>query len=134
MGADDCDDMEGCGIRAGDQFLASQLGAIMASPAWRTQRSLAIITFDEDAYDHEHPAQRVATLVLGSAGVRAGLRVARPLHPLQPAADDRGRARARDADPQRPLRAADQRRLRRAVAGGFRSPSGRPATMPPRSS
>jgi YVTN family beta-propeller protein len=72
IGADDCDDMEGCGIRAGDRFLAAQLGAIMASPAWRTQRSLAIVTFDEDAYAHEHPAQRVATLVLGSAGVRAG--------------------------------------------------------------
>src|SRR5262249_53572153 len=72
VGADDCDDMEGCGIRAGDRFLAGQLGSIMASAAWRTQRSLAIITFDEDAYDHERPAQRVATLVLGSAGVRAG--------------------------------------------------------------
>ncbi len=72
VGPDDCDDMEGCGIRAGDRFLASQLGTIMASPAWRTQRSLAIITFDEDAYDHERPAQRVATLVLGSAAVRAG--------------------------------------------------------------
>ncbi len=69
---DDCSDMEGCGIRAGDQFLATQLGSVLASPAWRTQRSLAIITFDEDAYDHERPAQRVATLVLGSAGVREG--------------------------------------------------------------
>src|ERR1700733_15394112 len=69
---DDCSDMEGCGIRAGDQFLATELGSILASPAWRTQRSLVIITFDEDAYDHERPAQRVATLVLGSAGVRKG--------------------------------------------------------------
>ena len=69
---DDCADMEGCGIAAGDKFLATQLGAIMASPAWRTQRSLAIITFDEDGYDHEHPAQRVLTLMLGSAGVRPG--------------------------------------------------------------
>jgi YVTN family beta-propeller protein len=69
---DDCADMEGCGIAAGDKFLAAELGAIMASPAWRTQRSLAIITFDEDGYDHEHPAQRVLTLMLGSAGVRAG--------------------------------------------------------------
>jgi YVTN family beta-propeller protein len=72
VGVNDCDDMEGCGIRAGDRFLADQLGQIMRSPAWRTQRSLAIITFDEDAYDHEHPAQRVSTLVLGSAGVRRG--------------------------------------------------------------
>ncbi len=69
---DDCADMEGCGIRAGDRFLASELGAIMRSPAWRTQRSLAIITFDEDGYNHERPAQRVATLILGSAGVRHG--------------------------------------------------------------
>jgi YVTN family beta-propeller protein len=72
VGADDCSDMEGCGIRAGDRFLAAELGAVMRSPAWRTQRSLAVITFDEDAYDHERPAQRVPTLILGSAGVRQG--------------------------------------------------------------
>ncbi len=72
VGINDCDDMEGCGIRAGDRFLANQLGQIMRSPAWRRQRSLAVITFDEDAYDHERPAQRVPTLVLGSAGVRRG--------------------------------------------------------------
>jgi YVTN family beta-propeller protein len=72
VGINDCDDMEGCGIRAGDRFLANQLGTIMRSPAWRTQRSLAIITFDEDAYGHERPAQRVPTLVLGSTGVRRG--------------------------------------------------------------
>ena len=69
---DDCADMEGCGIAAGDAFLAQELGMIMASPAWRTQRSLAIITFDEDAQDYQHPAQRVPTIILGSAGVRPG--------------------------------------------------------------
>jgi YVTN family beta-propeller protein len=69
---DDCSDIEGCGIKAGDSFLAAELGAIMRSPAWRTQRSLAIITFDEDGYDHQHPAQRVPTIILGSAGVRQG--------------------------------------------------------------
>ncbi len=69
---DDCFDMEGCGIRAGDGFLRQQLGLIMRSPAWTRQRSLAIITFDEDNYDHEHPAQKVVTLVLGSRGVRQG--------------------------------------------------------------
>lgn len=68
----DCADMEGCGIKDGDAWLATQLGEIMRSPAWRTQRSLAIITFDEDGYDHEHPAQRVPTIVLGSARVRQG--------------------------------------------------------------
>ncbi len=69
---DDCSDMEGCGIRAGDNFLRAELGAIMRSPAWRTQRSLAIITLDEDAQDHQRPAQRVATIMIGSAGVRQG--------------------------------------------------------------
>jgi YVTN family beta-propeller protein len=69
---DDCSDMEGCGIAAGDAFLRQELGAIMRSPAWTRQRSLAIITFDEDGYDFQHPAQRVATIVLGSRGVRQG--------------------------------------------------------------
>jgi hypothetical protein len=69
---DDCSDIEGCGIAAGDAFLAKELGMIMASPAWLTQRSLAIITFDEDAQDYQHPAQRVPTIIVGSDGVRAG--------------------------------------------------------------
>jgi hypothetical protein len=72
VAANDCTDMEGCGIRSGDNFLRAELGAILQSAAWRTQRSLAIITVDEDGFDHEHPAQRVATIVLGSAGVRQG--------------------------------------------------------------
>jgi YVTN family beta-propeller protein len=68
----DCADMEGCGIRDGDNFLATELTEIMRSPAWRTQRSLAIITFDEDGYDYQHPAQHVATVIIGSRGVRQG--------------------------------------------------------------
>jgi YVTN family beta-propeller protein len=72
IGVNDCDDMEGCGIRAGDRFLARQLGQIMRSPAWRTQRSLAIVSFDEDDIDRERPAQRVPTLLLASTGVRHG--------------------------------------------------------------
>jgi len=69
---DDCFDMEGCGIAAGDGFVRQELGLIMRSPAWTTQRSLAIITFDEDGYDYEHPAQKVATIMIGSRGVRQG--------------------------------------------------------------
>jgi YVTN family beta-propeller protein len=69
---DDCFDMESCGIKAGDGFLKAELGLIMRSPAWTRQRSLAVITFDEDAQDYQHPAQRVATIVLGSRGVRPG--------------------------------------------------------------
>ena len=64
--------MEGCGLAAGDAFLQTELTAIMRSPAWRTQRSLAIITFDEDAQDYQHPAQRVPTIILASQGVRRG--------------------------------------------------------------
>ena len=93
---DDCADMEGCGIAAGDEFLKTELTAIMNSPAWRTQRSLAISTFDEDAQDFQHPAQRVPTIVLASAGVKAGYQDAtRYTHYslLQPAPHDRGRPR-----------------------------------------
>jgi len=72
IGPNDCSDMEGCGIHAGDRFLAAELGAVLRSPAWRTQRSLAIITVDEDNYDHPNPPQRVATLLLASSGVRHG--------------------------------------------------------------
>jgi YVTN family beta-propeller protein len=73
----DCTDMEACGIRAGDTFLEQELSEIMRSPAWRTQRSLAIITFDEDdyyqhRYSYQRPAQRIPTIILGSAGVRQG--------------------------------------------------------------
>jgi len=66
VGADDCYDMEGCGIRAGDNFLRSVVADITRSEAWRTQSSLIAITFDEDGYDYERPAQLVPTIVLGS--------------------------------------------------------------------
>jgi YVTN family beta-propeller protein len=72
IGPNDCSDMEGCGIHAGDVFLARELGAVMRSPAWRAQRSLAIISVDEDNYDHPNPPQRIATLLLASSGVRHG--------------------------------------------------------------
>ncbi len=68
----DCSDMEACNITAGDTFLERTLRPILASPAWRTERSLVIITFDEDNYGYERPAQLVPTVVLGSADVREG--------------------------------------------------------------
>ncbi|MGW7001908.1 alkaline phosphatase family protein [Streptomyces sp. NPDC054933] len=72
LSADDCDDMEGCGVTAGDTWLSQTLPTIFNSPAWKTQRSLLIITWDEDAADGQQPSQRIPTLVLGSQGVRAG--------------------------------------------------------------
>jgi hypothetical protein len=71
-GADDCSDMEGCGIKAGDTFLKQTVGEIMASKAWTTQRSLLFVTFDEDRYDKERPAQLIPTIALASTGVKAG--------------------------------------------------------------
>jgi Phosphoesterase family len=71
-GADDCSDMEGCGIRAGDTFLKETIGDILASKAWTTQRSLLLVTFDEDRYDKERPAQLIPTIALASTGVKQG--------------------------------------------------------------
>jgi hypothetical protein len=72
LGANDCDDMEGCGIRAGDRWLQSLTGALFHSPAWTTQRTLLVITWDEDAEDGQHPAQRIPTIVVGSRMVKQG--------------------------------------------------------------
>jgi hypothetical protein len=71
--ANDCDDMEGCGITAGDTWLSQTLPTIFKSPAWTNQRSLLIITWDEDAADGQADLQKIPTLVLGSQGsVRQG--------------------------------------------------------------
>jgi hypothetical protein len=72
LSADDCDDMEGCGVKAGDTWLSKTLPAIFNSPAWTTQRSLLILTWDEDAADGQKQLQRIPTIVLGSQGVKAG--------------------------------------------------------------
>jgi hypothetical protein len=66
--ANDCDDMEGCGITAGDTWLSQTLPTIFNSPAWTKQRSLLIITWDEDAADGQTDLQKIPTLVLGSQG------------------------------------------------------------------
>lgn len=71
-GANDCADMEGCGIKAGDSFLERTVGEILASPAWTTQRSLLFVTFDEDRYDRERPAQLIPTIAIASKGLRTG--------------------------------------------------------------
>ncbi|MDH6121767.1 hypothetical protein ABH930_002954 [Kitasatospora sp. GAS204A] len=66
--ADDCDDMEACGITAGDTWLSQTLPGILNSPAWTTQRSLLVITWDEGAVKSFGPGypNRVPTLLLGS--------------------------------------------------------------------
>ena len=72
IGPNDCDDMEGCGITAGDSWLKTVATELFDSPAWRTQPCMLIVTWDEDAEDGQHPAQRVPTLVIGSQLVKRG--------------------------------------------------------------
>ena len=72
MGPNDYYDMEGGGISAGDTFLRQALSKVFRSPAWTDQRSLIVITFDEDYGNGERPAQLVPTIVLGSQGVKQG--------------------------------------------------------------
>ncbi|MFD0638251.1 alkaline phosphatase family protein [Catenulispora yoronensis] len=72
---DDCDDMESCGITAGDNWLKATLPTIFNSPAWTQQKSLLILTWDEGAtkaYGPNYP-NRIPTLLLGSQNtVKAG--------------------------------------------------------------
>ncbi|WP_370115117.1 alkaline phosphatase family protein [Streptacidiphilus sp. MAP12-33] len=72
LSADDCDDMEGCGVAAGDIWLKNTLTPILNSPAWKSQRSLIVLTWDEDAADGQQQLERIPTLILGSQGVRPG--------------------------------------------------------------
>src|SRR5260370_37717399 len=46
--ADDCNDMEACGISAGDTWLSNTRPRLFSSPAWTAQRSLLILTWAED--------------------------------------------------------------------------------------
>jgi hypothetical protein len=69
--ADDCFDMESCGIAAGDTWLSTTLPHIFDSPAWRGQRSLLIVTWDEDGNNlpgwfGNGQTNRVATILVGS--------------------------------------------------------------------
>ncbi|SEM41899.1 alkaline phosphatase family protein [Streptacidiphilus jiangxiensis] len=81
LAADDCNDMESCGVSAGDTWLRNTLPTLFNSPAWTTQRSLLVITWDEDGNNLPGgfgPGQtnQVATFVLGSPGtVKAGTRI-----------------------------------------------------------
>ena len=75
IAADDYDDGEDSGngspksLRVQDRWLKRTLAPLFASPAWRRQRSLLILTWDEsNSLDNNH----VATIVLGSQGLVRG--------------------------------------------------------------
>jgi len=65
-----CNDMHDCAISTGDTWLRQQVPAILASPAFTTQRSLLALTWDED----DSSAGNQVPLILAGYGVRAGYR------------------------------------------------------------
>jgi hypothetical protein len=65
-----CNDMHNCSIATGDAWLQSNVGSILASPAFTTQNSLLVLSFDEDDGTE---ANRVPTVLVGSS-VRPGAR------------------------------------------------------------
>jgi len=73
--ADDEQNMEDGGVAMGDKWLSQVLPLIFKSPAWTTERSLLIVSWDEGhrkAFGPDYP-NHVATYVLGSqASVKAG--------------------------------------------------------------
>ena len=69
-----CDDMHDCSIAAGDTWLSNTVPAILSSPAFTTQNSLLLITWDEDDNTENN---NIPTLVV-SPSVPAGYRSATP--------------------------------------------------------
>ncbi|MDH6577055.1 alkaline phosphatase family protein [Kitasatospora sp. MAP5-34] len=71
IAADDYYDGEASGngnatsLQVQDGWLKQSLAPIMQSPAWTTQKSLLILTWDEDT---SNPGNHVATMVVGSQG------------------------------------------------------------------
>jgi phosphatidylinositol-3-phosphatase len=67
-----CHDMHDCSIATGDAWLQSNVPTILNSPAYTTQKSLLLITWDEDDGTQSN---QVATLVIAES-VPAGFRSA----------------------------------------------------------
>jgi hypothetical protein len=60
-----CDTMHSCSTTTGDNWMRANLPTLFNSPAWTQQRSLLVITFDEDDSAH---AQHIPTIIAGSPG------------------------------------------------------------------
>ncbi len=58
-----CNDMHDCAVGTGDAWLAQQVPQILASPAFRTQKSLLVITWDEGSDE----SNAVGTVFAGPA-------------------------------------------------------------------
>lgn len=69
--ANDVNSMEDGGVKAGDAWLRTVVPEIMSSPAWTTQRSLLVISWDEGhtkAFGPGYP-NHIPTYVLASQGL-----------------------------------------------------------------
>ncbi|MFD5565636.1 alkaline phosphatase family protein [Kitasatospora griseola] len=61
-----CNTMHNCDVATGDTWMRTNLPKLFASPAWTQQRSVLVITFDEDDNNH---GQRIPTIVTSSPGL-----------------------------------------------------------------
>ena len=64
-----CNDMHDCSIATGDAWLSRQIPAILSSPAFTTQNSLLVLTWDEDDFTGSNQVD----LVLAGSQVTRGL-------------------------------------------------------------
>jgi phosphoesterase family protein len=74
--ANDYQDMELGGVSAGDSWLSSELPLIFSSPAWTTQNSLLIVTWDEGytkSYGPSYPDNVPAYLVASQGQIKPGV-------------------------------------------------------------
>src|SRR5207244_12929475 len=62
-----CNDMHDCSIATGDAWLRTQIPAILSSPAFTTQNSVLLLTWDEDDSSGNN---RVDLVVAGPNAVR----------------------------------------------------------------
>lgn len=65
---DMCNDMHDCSIATGDTWLSQQLPAILSSPAFTTQNSLLLLTWDEDDF----AGNNQVTLIAAGSPVKRG--------------------------------------------------------------
>jgi acid phosphatase len=68
-----CDDMHSCSIATGDAWMAKNVPKILNSPAFTTQRSLLVITFDEG-----NSANNVVACIFAGSAAKRGYTTATP--------------------------------------------------------
>ena len=70
LSPDDCDDMEACGITAGDDFFRNAIVApLLKSPAWTKHNTLLIIAWDEDNFT---PVNHIPGIFMSRTHVKNG--------------------------------------------------------------